>query len=61
MDLFLKKEEFLKAKKSDRIAAEGLASCNLKIKIGSCRSYPETDFVGKNQEFKDFAAAVVNK
>ena len=64
MDL-LKERGILKAaKKSDRIAAEGLVASYVSEdkKIGAVVEVnAETDFVGKNQEFKDFVAAVVKQ
>ena len=64
MDL-LKERGILKAaKKSDRIAAEGLVASYVSEdkKIGAVVEVnSETDFVGKNQEFKDFVAAVVKQ
>ena len=64
MDL-LKERGILKAaKKSDRIAAEGLVASYVSDdkKIGAVVEVnSETDFVGKNQEFKDFVAAVVKQ
>ena len=64
MDL-LKERGILKAaKKSDRIAAEGLVASYVSDdkKIGAVVEVnAETDFVGKNQEFKDFVTAVVKQ
>ena len=64
MDL-LKERGILKAaKKSDRIAAEGLVASYVSDdkKIGAVVEVNvETDFVGKNQEFKDFVTAVVKQ
>ncbi len=49
------------AKKSDRIAAEGLVECYISEdgKVGSIVEInSETDFVAKNEEFKEFVANV---
>ena len=64
MDL-LKERGILKAaKKSDRIAAEGLVASYVSEdkKLGAVVEVnAETDFVGKNQEFKGFVEAVVRQ